>query len=201
MPEPTDITTFNDAQAPPGESPYLPGHGPTTDVALVPYDPSWPAAFQRLEALVREALGPAVLALEHVGSTSIPGLPAKPTIDIDLTVADGTDEAAYAPALAQHGFTLVIREPWWYEHRLLRSTQPRGNLHVWSPGCPEPARHLIFRDWLRENPEDRDLYIRAKQAAAHRTRLSRGDVIDYNDRKRDVVREIYGRAFAALGLA
>jgi GrpB-like predicted nucleotidyltransferase (UPF0157 family) len=131
----------------------------------------------------------------------VPGLNAKPVIDIDLTVADGADEETYVPALAKQGFELVIREPWWYEHRLLRYTDPRCNLHVWSPNCPEPARHLIFRDWLRANEEDCDCYVRAKHAAAHRTRISRGDVVDYNERKRDVIREIYARAFAELGLA
>lgn len=197
---PSDITTFNEAQAPPGQSPYLPGFGPTVDVKIVSYDRSWPEDYEQLAAMVRAALGPQVLALDHVGSTSVPGLLAKPVIDIDLTVADGTDEVSYVPALERQGFELVIREPWWYGHRLLRHLDPRCNLHVWCPDCPEPARHLIFRDWLREHEEDRELYVRAKKAAAHRTRISRGDVIDYNDRKRDVIREIYGRAFAALGL-
>jgi GrpB-like predicted nucleotidyltransferase (UPF0157 family) len=201
MPHTTDVTTFNDEQAPPGESPYLPGFGPTVNVAIVPYDPSWPTLYEQLAAIVNGALGERVLALEHVGSTSVPGLRAKAVIDIDLTVADNTDEQAYIPALEQCGFELVIRERWWYEHRLLRHLDPRCNLHVWSPDCPEPARHIIFRDWLREHEEDRDVYVRAKQAAAHRTRISRGDVIDYNDRKRDVIREIYARAFAELGLA
>lgn len=200
MTNPPDITTFNDAQSPAGESPYLEGHGPTYNIAIVPYDHAWPTAYEQLAATVKAALGTAVLGLEHVGSTSVPGLSAKPTIDIDLTVADNTDEQAYIPKLEARGFTHVIREPWWYEHRLLRHTQPMCNLHVWSPGCPEPARHIVFRDWLRAHPEDRDHYVREKQAAAHRTRISRGDVIDYNDRKRDVIREIYGRAFAELGL-
>jgi GrpB-like predicted nucleotidyltransferase (UPF0157 family) len=200
MTHPADITTFNDAHAPLGESPYLNGHGPTYNIAIVPYDPSWPAAYEQLAATINVALGSQVLALEHVGSTSVPGLAGKPTIDIDLTVADNTDEQAYIPKLEAHGFTHVIREPWWYEHRLLRHTQPMCNLHVWSPGCPETARHVIFRDWLRDHPEERDLYVREKHAAAHRTRISRGDVIDYNDRKRDVIRQIYDRAFTGLGL-
>jgi GrpB-like predicted nucleotidyltransferase (UPF0157 family) len=198
---PADVTSFNDEVAPPGASPYLPGYGPTMNVAIVPYDPSWPAAYEQLAAEVKGALGPQVLALDHVGSTSVPGLKAKPVIDIDLTVADGADEAAYVPALQAHGFELVIREPWWYGHRLLRHEDPRCNLHVWSPDCPEPARHLIFRDWLRENEGDRELYVRVKHQAAHRTRISRGDVVDYNERKRDVIREIYARAFAELGIA
>src|SRR5579871_4979524 len=101
---PDDIATFNDAAAPPGESPYLPGFGPTTNIAIVAYDPRWPAAYRLLASRVREALGEEVLALDHVGSTSVPGLMAKPVIDIDLTVADGADEAAYVPALEQYGF-------------------------------------------------------------------------------------------------
>ncbi len=198
---PADVTSFNDDLAPPGATPYLPGFGPTTNIAIVPYDPSWPAAYSELAAEVNAALGPQVLALDHVGSTSVPGLKAKPVIDIDLTVADGADEEAYVPALEKYGFELVIREPWWYGHRLLRHDDPRCNLHVWSPNCPEPARHLIFRDWLRENEGDRELYVRVKHQAAHRTRISRGDVVDYNERKRDVIREIYSRAFAELGIA
>jgi GrpB-like predicted nucleotidyltransferase (UPF0157 family) len=89
-----------------------------------------------------------VLVVEHVGSTAVVGLPAKPVIDIDLTVADSVDEAAYVPALEGVGFRLVIREPWWHEHRCLVHDDPRCNLHVFSPGAPEPVRHRIFRDWL-----------------------------------------------------
>ena len=98
--------------------------------------------------------GQAVLNLEHVGSTSVPGLPAKPIIDMDLTVADPDDEPAYVPALTAVGFELRVREPWWFGHRVLRATEPRCHLHVFGYDSPEPIKHRIFCDWLRGNPAD-----------------------------------------------
>jgi GrpB-like predicted nucleotidyltransferase (UPF0157 family) len=199
MLDPADIATFNDTPPPPGESPFVAGHAPTTLVNIAEYDASWPAQYERLAGQIRTALGPAVLALDHVGSTAVPGLAAKPTIDIDLTVADGSAESTYGPALEARGFQLVIREPWWYGHRLLRHRQPAANLHVWSPHCPEAARHLIFRDWLRANHDECELYQRAKRAASEETIAAAGNVEAYNAHKQAVIRQIYGRAFTALG--
>lgn len=196
----SDITSFNGSEPPPGESPYLPGHRPASELSIVAYDPSWPAWYERLSDLIQAALGPAVLALDHVGSTAVPGLAAKPIIDVDLTVADATAESSYVPPLGAAGFQLIIREPWWYEHRLLRHREPACNLHVWSPGCPEAARHLIFRDWLRANPEEREVYLRAKLAAWERTRAVDGSVDAYNSHKQTAIRQIYARAFSALRL-
>ncbi|MGN6168446.1 MAG: GrpB family protein [Solirubrobacteraceae bacterium] len=195
-----DITTFNDSPPPPGESPYLSGYGPTTELSIVEYDACWPAQYERLAGLIRTALGPAVLALDHVGSTAVPGLAAKPVIDVDLTVADGAAESSYVPALERRGFRLVIREPWWYGHRLLRHGEPACNLHVWSPDCPETARHLIFLDWLRANPTERERYARAKRAALEQTASTDGNVEVYNAHKHAAIRQIYGRAFTAIGL-
>ncbi|MBV8947500.1 MAG: GrpB family protein [Solirubrobacterales bacterium] len=197
----TDITTFNDSPPPPGESPWVVGRDQTTELGLAPYDASWPARYEVLAGLIRSALGPAVLALDHVGSTSVPGLDAKPIIDVDLTVADGGAEPTYVPALEACGFQLVGREPWWYGHRLLHHFGPACNLHVWSPDCPESARHLIFRDWLRANPDECELYVRAKRAASEQTVTVGGDVEAYNAHKQAVIRQIYRRAFTALGLA
>ncbi|MGO9180409.1 MAG: GrpB family protein, partial [Candidatus Limnocylindrales bacterium] len=92
------------------EPPRLSGRVP-----LVEYDPTWPALFVREEVRVRAALGGAVLRLEHTGSTSVPGLAAKPIIDMLLVVADSADEPAYLPALEAVGYVLVIREPDWHE--------------------------------------------------------------------------------------
>jgi GrpB-like predicted nucleotidyltransferase (UPF0157 family) len=86
-----------------------------------------------------------VLQLDHVGSTSVPGLAAKPVIDIDLTVADPAREQDYVPALETAGFRLIIREPWWHGHRLLQSDQPPCNLHVFAFDSPELIKHQIFR--------------------------------------------------------
>ena len=201
MLDPADITTFNDSPPPPGESPFVCGQAPTTELGIVEYDPSWPARYERLADLIRTALGPAVLGLDHVGSTAVPGLAAKPVIDVDLTVADGAAESSYVPALEACGFQLVVREPWWYGHRVLRHREPAANLHVWSPECPEAARHLIFRDWLRANPDECELYLRAKCAASEQTMAAAGDAAVYNAHKQAVIRQIYGRAFTALGLA
>jgi GrpB-like predicted nucleotidyltransferase (UPF0157 family) len=155
-------------------------HRPSTALGIVPYDASWPARYQRLADVIRTALGAAVLALDDVGSTAVPGLDAKPIIDADLTVTDGAAEPSYVPPFEACGFELVIREPWWYGHRLLRHQGPRCNLHVWSPGCPESARHLIFRDWLRAHRARREIYVRAKRAAVQRTTSTGGGVEAYN---------------------
>ncbi len=195
-----EIVTFDDAPPPPGESPWVATLGPSTDLQVVAYDPSWPATYDALAMVITEALGDRAVAVEHIGSTSVPGLEAKPVIDIDLTVADSADESAYLPTLERLGFVLTVREPWWYEHRCLRHTDPACNLHVFSPGCAEVERHRILRDWLRSHPDDRSLYASAKAAAADETRATGGHVMDYNAKKESVIREIYARAFRALGL-
>jgi GrpB-like predicted nucleotidyltransferase (UPF0157 family) len=160
-------------------------------IALVDYDPAWPRLFAREAARVRTALGDRVLVLEHVGSTSVPGLAAKPRIDMLLVVADSADEAAYVPALEAAGYVLHIREPDWYEHRLCKGPDTAVNLHVFSPGCPEIERMLLFRDWLRGNASDRRLYERTKRALARRT-WAYGQ--QYADAKPPVVEEIIARA-------
>ena len=130
----------------------------TVPINVVEYDPAWPTVFEAQAGRIRDALGDRVLGLEHVGSTSVPGLAAKPVIDIDLTVVDSSDEAAYMPALEAVGFVLRIREAKWHEHRCLEMDDPRTNLHVWCPDSPEAIRHRMFRDWLRTHPDDLDLW-------------------------------------------
>jgi GrpB-like predicted nucleotidyltransferase (UPF0157 family) len=99
-------------------------------VLLVDYDPGWLGRFEREADRVRRALGDRVLLLEHIGSTSVPGLAAKPIIDILLVVADPADERAYVPDLERAGHRLRIREPDWHEHRLLKGPDTDLNLHV-----------------------------------------------------------------------
>ena len=160
------VTEFLDPPVPDGMSPYVDGAGPGTEVRVVEPDPSWPQQAEAVMDRIRAALGPEVVGLEHVGSTSVPGLPAKPVLDLDLRVADPDDESAYVPALEGIGFRLVVREPWWYRHRLLRGRAPAVNLHVFDPDSPESARQRLFRDHLRTHPEDRERYAAAKQDAA-----------------------------------
>jgi GrpB-like predicted nucleotidyltransferase (UPF0157 family) len=195
-----DIVTFVDDQQPAEASPWIDGHGPSREVRVIPFNPAWPGRYANLANTIRSALGDRVLGLEHIGSTSVRGLAAKPVIDIDLAVADARDEASYVPALERSGFVHVLREPSWYQHRLLRHEQPACNLHVFSPECAEAERHRIFRDWLRAHPEDRMLYAEAKMAASAQTTAAGGHQMDYNARKQTVVREIYTRAFRELGL-
>jgi GrpB-like predicted nucleotidyltransferase (UPF0157 family) len=140
---------------------------------------------------VRGVLGERVLQLEHVGSTSVPGLPAKPIIDMLLAVADSSDEAAYVPDMLAAGYVLRIREPEWFEHRLFKGPATDINLHVFSQGCEEIARMLRFRDWLRANPRDRALYLRTKRALAERDWET---TQHYADAKTEVVKEILARA-------
>jgi GrpB-like predicted nucleotidyltransferase (UPF0157 family) len=200
MLRPDEIVRFDDALPPAGESPWVGAAEPIRDIEIVPPDPTWPQAYEALAAVIRGALGDRALSLRHVGSTAVPGLPAKPIIDIDLVVPDSADEASYVPALEEAGFVLRVREPWWYEHRCFGLAQPRCNLHVFSPDSAESARTVIFRDWLRENAADRDLYRDAKLAAAAAANAHGEHVMQYNARKQNVIRDIYDRAFRAAGL-
>lgn len=172
---------------------YVSG-GPTrTDgpVGLADYDPAWPAAFEREAARIRSVLGDTVLLLEHVGSTSVPGLAAKPVIDVLLVVADPADEASYVGPLETAGYRLRIREPEWYEHRLLNGPDTDINLHVHPPGSPEIDRNLRFRDHLRADDADRELYERTKRELAARNWTY---MQQYADAKSDVVEEILLRS-------
>lgn len=197
---PEEITRHHDPAPPEGESAWVAGARPRVGIEVVDADPRWPDDYAVLAARIHEALWERVLALQHVGSTAVAGLPAKPVIDVDLTVADSSDERAWLPPLEAAGFTLVVREPWWQEHRCLVHEEPRCNLHVFSSGAAEPVRHRIFRDWLREHPEDRALYLEAKLGAAARANEAGEDVMDYNARKEPVIHAIYDRAFRAAGL-
>ncbi|MEK6275067.1 MAG: GrpB family protein [Actinomycetota bacterium] len=159
-------------------------------IELVEYDPSWPGLFEREAERIRSALGDRVLLLEHTGSTSVPGLAAKPIIDMALAVSDSADEDAYVPLLEAAGYVLRIREPDWYEHRVLKGPDTNVNLHVFSEGSPEIDRMLSFRDRLRSNAADRELYERTKrELAAKEWRY----VQDYADAKDSVVAEILAR--------
>ena len=120
------------------------------------YGPHWPELFAREADRIRPVLGSRALWVEHVGSTSVPGLAAKPTIDLLLAVADSAEEDAYAQVLEAAGYVLRIREPGWYEHRMFNGPGTDINLHVFSSGCPEIDRMLMFRDWLRSNAADRE---------------------------------------------
>jgi GrpB-like predicted nucleotidyltransferase (UPF0157 family) len=165
-------------------------------VTLVEYDPRWPALFAGEAARIRGALGERALLVEHVGSTSVPGLVAKPIVDVVLAVADSSDEAGYVPALEGAGYVLRIREPEWHQHRMLRGRDPEVNLHVFTIGSPEIERMIALRDRLREVEEDRQRYADAKRALARREWRY---LQEYADAKTAVVDEIVGRAAGGAG--
>lgn len=162
-------------------------------IELQPYDSAWPSRYAALARDIRAALGAEVLQLEHIGSTSIPGLSAKPVIDIVLAVADSAEESPYVPPLEGLGYVLKIREPDWFQHRLLKTPEDDVNLHVFTLGCEEIARLLTFRNWLRTHEDDRKLYERTKQKLAARTWKY---MQNYADAKSEVVNEIMARALA-----
>ena len=160
-------------------------------IRIAEYDAHWRLRFEREAGRIRAVLGERALQVEHVGSTAVPGLAAKPVIDIILVVADSAEEAAYAPALEATGYEIRIREPEWFQHRMLQGGDGDVNLHVFPAGCPEVDRMIAFRNWLRANPGDREWYERSKRALAGR---EWGCTQEYADAKTAVVREILGRA-------
>jgi GrpB-like predicted nucleotidyltransferase (UPF0157 family) len=162
-------------------------------ITLVEYDPRWPELFEREATRIRALLSDRALRLEHVGSTSVPGLCAKPIIDILLVVADSSDETSYVPPLEAAGYTLRIREPDWFEHRMLKGPDTDINLHVFSEGASEIDRMLSFRDRLRSDEGSRERYAQAKRALARQVWQH---VQDYADAKTAVIKDIMDRADA-----
>jgi GrpB-like predicted nucleotidyltransferase (UPF0157 family) len=160
-------------------------------IALREYDPEWAEQFAREAERVRSALGMRAMGIEHVGSTSVPGLIAKPVIDILLVVENSADEAAYVPALQAAGYVLRIREPEWHEHRMFNGAGIDLNLHVFTAGSVEIERLLLLRDRLRANPAERELYAATKRQLANRFWKY---VQNYAEAKSEVIEAILRRA-------
>jgi GrpB-like predicted nucleotidyltransferase (UPF0157 family) len=160
-------------------------------ITLADYDPAWPERFAREAERIRGALVDRAVLVEHAGSTSVPGMAAKPIVDIVLGVPDPTAEGDYVPALEAIGYRVHLREPDWHEHRLLKPTDASVNLHVFAAGASEIARMLRFRDRLRSSREDFELYLATKRELAAREWRY---VQDYADAKDAVVAEILTRA-------
>lgn len=157
------------------------------------YNPDWPRLYEREAARITSILGGNAVRIEHVGSTSVPGLFAKPIIDIALEVPDSAREADYVPALEAAGYRLAIREPDWFEHRLFKGPDTNINLHTFTARCEEVDRMMLFRDRLRDCAEDRNLYARSKREIAARGWKY---VQQYADAKTPIVKEIMARAEA-----
>jgi GrpB-like predicted nucleotidyltransferase (UPF0157 family) len=166
------------------------------EIVIVDYDPRWPAQFQHHAEILSRVLGSKVLAIEHVGSTSVPGLAAKPIIDLDILVEDSSDEAAYLPAVVQAGYVLRVREPDWHQHRMFRTPELDVHVHIFSEGCVEFTRHRVFRDHLRTCPDDRLRYESVKRKLA---REDWSDMNAYARAKTEVVEQILARAWRTAG--
>lgn len=169
------------------------------DITIFDYDAQWPAQFKVFRSKIEAALGSTAVAIDHIGSTSVPGLPAKAMIDIDLTVRDIEDEASYVPALEAAGFQFLLREPLWHKHRFFCAYEPFCNLHVWGPGCVETVRHKLFRDWLRDHEDDRSAYAQTKRESAALTTKEGGTGMDYNLKKEDYIRGLLIKIFKGHG--
>jgi len=174
---------------------YLPtvivGEPESPAIEVVAYDPGWPRRFAAERTRIHAALGGRERLVEHIGSTAVPGLVAKPIVDILLIVDDAGDEPAYLPALEAAGYVLRVREPEFYEHRMLRTPAKDVHVHVYSPDSPEIARHLLFRDRLRAAPGDRELYAETKR---HLAAQSWPTMQHYAEAKTDVIEAILERA-------
>ena len=156
-------------------------------ITLVEYDPNWEELFEREAHRIRSILGSKALQIEHVGSTSVPGLCAKPIIDILLVVENSADELSYVPVLESAGYTLRVREPEWSEHRMFKGPDTDINLHVFSKGTSEIKRMLLFRDHLRNNEADREKYAQVKRSLA---KNKWRHIQHYADAKTSIIQEI-----------
>jgi GrpB-like predicted nucleotidyltransferase (UPF0157 family) len=168
----------------PVENDFLIGGNERRDIVLVDYDRSWPSRFQDEWAKITTALGTEAIRIEHIGSTAVPGLAAKPIIDVLVTVADTQDEPRYLPALQRAGYVLRVREP---GHRMVRTPELDVHVHIWSDSDPAVTAHLAFRNRLRSSTADRDLYWATKR------RLSQQDwptMDHYANAKTDVILQI-----------
>lgn len=169
-------------------------------IEIVAPNPGWAEVFETLKTRIVAAIGDTAVAVHHTGSTSVPALPAKDIIDIDLVVKDSADESSYVDQLEKAGFKFLLRERRWHQHRFFYAYDPHAvNLHVWSPDSPEVARHQIFRERLLNSPEDKALYLKAKELASRQTKDDGGLALDYNLRKEETIRQILKNAFEELG--
>lgn len=172
---------------------FLIGGPERRDVVLVDYDPGWPARFTAEQARIRAALGAGALRIEHIGSTAVPGLAAKPVIDVLVAVADVEDEAAYLPALERAGYVLRVREP---GHRMLRTPGLDVHVHLWPAGAPAVTAHLAFRDRLRADDGDRARYAATKRRLAEQEWPTMNH---YAEAKTEVIEGILARAAPGSG--
>lgn len=171
-----------------------PGTAKTKRVEVVPYDPTWPVRFAEVREHLLGILSGQKVRIEHVGSTSVPDLAAKPVLDVDIALEKAEDFEEVKSLLEANGYYhmgdlgIIGREAFKYQDK---PKLMRHNLYVLSADADELRRHLTFRDWLRSHPEDREAYAQVKMAAAQHFP---NDIDAYIDSKSDVILEIYKRS-------
>lgn len=160
-------------------------------IKIVDHDPRWAQKFREHEETIRRTVGKGALRIEHIGSTSVPGLGAKPIVDILLVVNNSTEEASYLPALEAAGYALRVREPEFQEHRMFRTPERDVHIHVFSEGAKEIARYLDFREHLRRDEVDRQRYQELKRELA---KLDWESVAAYAAAKGGLIEELIAKA-------
>jgi GrpB-like predicted nucleotidyltransferase (UPF0157 family) len=167
-------------------------------VAIVAYDPLWPSRFEVWRDRLARAIGVPALRIEHIGSTAVPGLAAKPVVDIQVSVPDVADEDSYVPAIESVGFGLRYRNEGlgWRYFRPPPGLPREAQVHVCSAGSESERLHLLFRDYLRAHPAEADAYAAAKRVAAARHPADR---IAYTDAKGVFIHPALRRAEAWAG--
>jgi putative glutamine amidotransferase len=181
------LSRHRGASAKPGESEER-----SRAYEIVPYDPAWESRFEAESTRIEAALGIQVLRVEHVGSTSVPGLGGEPIVDIQVSVRSMVPRAAYVEPLEHLGYRWAL-DPWTDEHEFFsrdEDGQRAFHIHVCGQGSEWERRHLAFRDWLRSHPEDAAAYERLKRDLAVRHPR---DTYSYNDAKTAFIREIEAR--------
>ena len=153
-------------------------------IVIAQYDPAWPRRYERERGRIADALGDRARMIEHVGSTAVPGLAAKPIIDILVAVENPDDDAVLVPPLQRAGYELRVREK---GHRMFRTPERDVHVHVWRDGDNEPRQQLLFRDQLRRSEEHRRAYERLKRELAAREWR---DMNEYADAKSGLIAEI-----------
>jgi GrpB-like predicted nucleotidyltransferase (UPF0157 family) len=163
----------------------------TASVIVVPYDEAWKSAFEQIQKEIRGALGDLIIGIEHVGSTSVEGLSAKPCIDIDVIIEDYTTFDAVVRKLETIGYIhegnlgIKDREAFKYSNK---PHLQKHHLYVCPQNSEELHRHIAFRDFLRSNPEAVKKYGSIKEASA---KLFPEDIDKYIQFKSPCIEELY----------
>jgi GrpB-like predicted nucleotidyltransferase (UPF0157 family) len=158
-----------------------------SEISIADYDSRWAARFELEHTRIRDALGDLALRIEHIGSTAVPGLAAKPIIDVLVTVENPEDDAVIGAAMQSAGYALRVREP---GHRMFRTPARDVHVHLWASTSPEVPRYLAFRDQLRRSFDDRLAYERLKRELATRDWT---DMNEYASAKSDLIEAILAK--------